>query len=89
MQNNTNTTDTSIIIQVELSVLVARLVVSATCLVMMSFLLAWGYLTSIHKAPGFVKVLVILIAISNFAGILFSYSMYDNSIYDSWNTFAW
>ena len=69
--------------------LIARLVVSGTCLVMLSFILLWGYLTSIRKAPGFVKVLVILIAISNFAGILFSYSMYDNSIYDNWMTFAW
>ena len=56
---------------------------------MVSFILIWGYLTSIHKAPGFVKVLVILLAISNFAGILFSYSMYDNSIYDNWRTFTW
>ena len=77
------------IIQVELSVLIARLVISGTCLMTMTLIMLWGYMTSIHKGPTFVKILVILISLGNIGGMLFSYSMYDNNIYDNWRTFGW
>ena len=80
--------DGDIVIEVNFYVLIVRLFIAATCLVIVTFIIVWGYTTSIHKGPTFVKALVGMIALTNLAGVCFSYSMINRSIYDNAATFG-
>ena len=88
MSGTNNTTDTNVA-PIDLSIMKARLMLALTCCVIVSFTVIGGYMTSIHKAPPFVRNLVILIGVGNLAGICFSISMMKDDIYHSGWTFGW
>ena len=87
--NGTNNTTSTNVITIDVSILEARLVLALTCCVIVTITVIGGYMTSIHKAPPFVRILVILIGVGNVAGVCFSISMMHHDIYDSGWTFAW
>ena len=68
--------------------LLTRLFIGYTCNTIVSFIIFGSVLTSIHRAPSFVIVLVMLIGLSNIAGICFSNSLFQESIFSSIGTFV-
>ena len=86
--NNTNCTQSPDDITIDYYLLIARLFNILTSGIIVMIIIVWGYMSSIYKAPPFVRNLTFYIGLSNLACIIASLGFFRSSIYDSWWTFS-